>query len=187
MHTVFATTASTNALHSAARATMSFISTRRYTRSIFFPFAVRCLPSKCKSRGSASSTGTPSLSNRAFKISNSLHVGTCHPLAELRHRLGHIPHSLFIFRRKKKRPQKRTVYAVTKSQFRLTQPLVEIFREFRRATQLRLQQLVPLFGCRAGSRTPRRSRRCTHTHFVFAPPLPEPATELLADPLAELV
>src|SRR5882724_6629378 len=113
--------------------------------------------------------------------------GSCHTLAELRHRLGYIPHPLFIFRRKKKRPQKRTVYAVAKSEFCLTQSLVEIFREFRRATQLRLEQLVPLFGCRAGGRTPRRSRRRSHTHFVFAPPLPEPTTELLADPLREIV
>ncbi len=55
---------------------MSLINTRRYKRSIFLPFAARRRPSNSNSLGSASTTGTPIFSNRAFRISNSLQVGT---------------------------------------------------------------------------------------------------------------
>src|SRR6266481_10129 len=59
-----------------------------------------------------------------------------------------------------------------------------MFREFRRAVQLHLQQFVPLLRGLVRNIAGRRSRRRAHAHFVFAPPL---AVSLVEPPPAGAV
>src|SRR5215467_2579879 len=64
--------------------------------------------------------------------------------AKLSHLLGYCPNALLIFRRKKKRPQKRAMDAIAKGQLLAAELFIELFGEFSRANHLRFQQGMPM-------------------------------------------